>query len=194
MASGNGDAIAVLRERVERLACDFPIRDNYFAWQAFGRGYDLESREAVPDYLKAENYAALKARIRSVSACSTLRCWISSRRSRPSRSTAIVLLDAQDWMNAGPAGRAVAEIDRTAAFARCQGDIPHRGRRESPCRRNCRPIFWRPGSIMNGRAGCCMPRTAPPSMAVSISMPAAPSPEDSCRADGPGLSAPAPYL
>ena len=42
----------MLRERVERLACDFPIHDNYFAWQAFGRGYDLESREAVPDYLQ----------------------------------------------------------------------------------------------------------------------------------------------
>ena len=58
VSSGNGDPIAVLRERVERLACDFPIRDNYFAWQAFGRGYDLEGREAVPAYLKAENYAA----------------------------------------------------------------------------------------------------------------------------------------
>ena len=53
VSSGNGDAIAVLRERVERLACDFPIKDNYFAWQAFGRGYDLERREAVPDYLQA---------------------------------------------------------------------------------------------------------------------------------------------
>ncbi|MGZ5927763.1 MAG: DUF3419 family protein, partial [Rhizomicrobium sp.] len=67
MSSGTGNAISVLRERVERLACDFPIRDNYFAWQAFGRSYDLESREAVPDYLKAENYAALKSRVSSVS-------------------------------------------------------------------------------------------------------------------------------
>ena len=40
--------IAVLRERVERLACDFPIQDNYFAWQAFGRGYDLEAAKRFP--------------------------------------------------------------------------------------------------------------------------------------------------
>jgi len=31
VSSGNGDAVHVLRERVERLACDFPMRDNYFA-------------------------------------------------------------------------------------------------------------------------------------------------------------------
>ena len=29
----------VLRERVERLACDFDFRDNYFAWQAFAGRY-----------------------------------------------------------------------------------------------------------------------------------------------------------
>src|SRR5262249_38314411 len=30
VAATNGDAIAVLRERVERLACDFTIQQNYF--------------------------------------------------------------------------------------------------------------------------------------------------------------------
>ena len=44
-------------ERVERLACDFPLKDNYFAWQAFSRGYDIEGRNAVPPYLREENYA-----------------------------------------------------------------------------------------------------------------------------------------
>ncbi len=77
VSSGNGNPVTILRERVERLACDFPIRDNYFAWQAFGRAYDLESREAVPDYLKAENYATLKARTSSVSVHHARRCWIS---------------------------------------------------------------------------------------------------------------------
>ena len=47
-ASHDGNPITTLRERVERLACDFPIADNYFAWQAFGRGYDTEARMAVP--------------------------------------------------------------------------------------------------------------------------------------------------
>ncbi len=29
----------VLRERVRKLACDFPLNSNYFAWQAFARRY-----------------------------------------------------------------------------------------------------------------------------------------------------------
>src|ERR1700744_5643643 len=62
VAGTNGDAIAVLRERVERLACDFPIQENYFAWQAFGRGYDVENREAVPAYLRPEIYEVIKKR------------------------------------------------------------------------------------------------------------------------------------
>ncbi len=43
-----GDPISVLRARVEKLACDFPVGENYFAWQAFTRGYDVEKRQAVP--------------------------------------------------------------------------------------------------------------------------------------------------
>ena len=58
VAAGDRQCHQLLRQRVERLACDFPIQENYFAWQAFGRGYDVESREAVPDYLQADNYAA----------------------------------------------------------------------------------------------------------------------------------------
>jgi S-adenosylmethionine-diacylglycerol 3-amino-3-carboxypropyl transferase len=39
-ALSGGRAMAeVLRERLEKLACDFPIDKNYFAWQAFSRGY-----------------------------------------------------------------------------------------------------------------------------------------------------------
>src|SRR6185295_2773528 len=36
-ASSDGNPATTLKERVERLACDFPIAENYFAWQAFGR-------------------------------------------------------------------------------------------------------------------------------------------------------------
>ncbi len=68
VAGTNGNAIAVLRERVERLACDFPIHENYFAWQAFGRGYDVENREAVPAYLRPEStILSVHGRIRSKS-------------------------------------------------------------------------------------------------------------------------------
>jgi len=113
VASGSGDAISVLRERVERLACDFPIRDNYFAWQAFGRGYDLEGREAVPDYLKAENYAALKGRVCSVSVYHA--SLLDFLKAQPAQSLdRFVLLDAQDWMTSAQLAALWREIDRTA--------------------------------------------------------------------------------
>ena len=63
-SASDGNPVTTLRERVERLACDFPIADNYFAWQAFGRGYDVEGRNAVPAYLHAENYETIKSRRR----------------------------------------------------------------------------------------------------------------------------------
>jgi S-adenosylmethionine-diacylglycerol 3-amino-3-carboxypropyl transferase len=113
VSSGRGNPISVLRERVERLACDFPIRDNYFAWQAFGRGYDLQSREAVPDYLKEENYAALKARAASVTVHHA--SMIDFLKSQPAQSLdRFVLLDAQDWMSPAQMTALWAEIDRTA--------------------------------------------------------------------------------
>src|SRR5690606_11522264 len=55
-----GDVARLLRRRLERLACDFPLEDNYFAWQAFGRGYDRVNRRAVPRYLQAEHYETLR--------------------------------------------------------------------------------------------------------------------------------------
>ena len=96
---GGGSLVNVYRERTRRLACDFPIDDNYFAWQAFGRKYDTEGRRAVPDYLKAENFDLLKAnahRIRTVVGSIT-----DQIRSEPRHSfNRFVFLDAQDWMNA----------------------------------------------------------------------------------------------
>src|SRR5262249_16836686 len=57
-----GDPAQILRQRVERLACDFPFQQNYFAWQAFGRGYDVENREAVPAYLREDVYNVIRTR------------------------------------------------------------------------------------------------------------------------------------
>ena len=109
----SGNAIDVLRERVERLACDFPIQDNYFAWQAFGRGYDLANREAVPAYLRQENYGALKARIGNVSVHHA--SLVDFLKAQPAQSLhRYVLLDAQDWMNESQLADLWAQIDRTA--------------------------------------------------------------------------------
>jgi S-adenosylmethionine-diacylglycerol 3-amino-3-carboxypropyl transferase len=112
VASG-GDAIEVLRERVERLACDFPIQDNYFAWQAFGRSYDLDRREAVPAYLRPENYATLKARIGQVSVHHD--SFVDYLKRQPAQSlNRFVLLDAQDWMSKEQLADLWTQIDRTA--------------------------------------------------------------------------------
>jgi S-adenosylmethionine-diacylglycerol 3-amino-3-carboxypropyl transferase len=113
VSSSNGNAIAVLRERVERLACDFPINENYFAWQAFGRGYDLQNRSAVPAYLRRDTYEVIRNRtdrveVRHASLTDFLR-------EQPAQSMhRYVLLDAQDWMNPAQLAELWAEIDRTA--------------------------------------------------------------------------------
>src|SRR5215813_3728662 len=54
----------VVRQRLERLACDFDLSDNYFAWQAFGRSYATAG--SLPPYLLRENFDNLRSRIRDV--------------------------------------------------------------------------------------------------------------------------------
>ena len=108
-----GDPIAVLRERVERLACDFPIQENYFAWQAFGRGYDLEHRAAVPAYLQRETYDLIRTRTDKVEVHhASLTDFLAAQ---PAHSMhRYVLLDAQDWMNSDQITALWRQIDRTA--------------------------------------------------------------------------------
>jgi S-adenosylmethionine-diacylglycerol 3-amino-3-carboxypropyl transferase len=113
VSATNGNAIAVLRERVERLACDFPIADNYFAWQAFGRGYDTAKREAVPAYLRPEIYDVIRTRADRVEVHhASLTDFLGQQ---PAHSMhRYVLLDAQDWMNEQQLASLWAQIDRTA--------------------------------------------------------------------------------
>lgn len=96
---GDKTIIDIYRERVKRLACDYPIRENYFAWQGFARKYDTETRLALPEYLKEENYETLKAnagRLTSKVASAT-----DEIRNNPKGTfNRFVFLDAQDWMNA----------------------------------------------------------------------------------------------
>jgi S-adenosylmethionine-diacylglycerol 3-amino-3-carboxypropyl transferase len=58
--AAHGDMAGLLKARLRRLAVDFPIEDNYFAWQAFGRGYDRAYKKAIPRYLSEANYKILK--------------------------------------------------------------------------------------------------------------------------------------
>ncbi len=96
---GGGTVIDVYRERTRRLAVDYPIYENYFAWQAFARRYDTEDRHAVPDYLKAENYDLLRSNAdRITTRVGSVTDEING--SEPGHFNRFVFLDAQDWMNA----------------------------------------------------------------------------------------------
>lgn len=94
---GDKTLIDLYRERVRRLACDFPIAENYFAWQAFARMYDCENRKALPEYLKEENFAKLRSNAERLSTkIGSVTDEILNR--DPLVFNRFVLLDAQDWM------------------------------------------------------------------------------------------------
>ncbi len=114
LASDDPEGIAaVLRHRLEKLACDFPLRDNYFAWQAFGRGYGDDPAAPLPPYLRPENHAAVRARVdrvevRHANMCDYLDAMPDASLDR------YVLLDAQDWMTDAVLTRLWTAITRTA--------------------------------------------------------------------------------
>jgi len=108
-----GGLAELCRARVERLACDFPIADNYYAWQAFGRGYDPAGR-SLPPYLEAGRFAALKAGIGQVEPA--LASLTERLAEEPAQSLdGYVLLDAQDWMNRQQLRALWTQVNRTAA-------------------------------------------------------------------------------
>ncbi len=113
VAASNGDPVSVLRRRVEKLACDFPISGNYFAWQAFARSYDVEKREAVPAYLREDVYDAIRTRTHRVEVHhASLTDFLKTQ--QPESLHRYVLLDAQDWMTPEVLQALWSEIDRTA--------------------------------------------------------------------------------
>jgi S-adenosylmethionine-diacylglycerol 3-amino-3-carboxypropyl transferase len=104
---------SVLRARLSKLACNFDIRDNYFAWQAFGRGYGKAPDAPVPPYLNEANYRTVVDRVDRVDVRHVN--MIDHLRQQTARSLdRYVLLDAQDWMTDGQLGVLWAEITRTA--------------------------------------------------------------------------------
>jgi S-adenosylmethionine-diacylglycerol 3-amino-3-carboxypropyl transferase len=103
----------VLRQRLERLACDFDLTDNYFAWQAFGRRYGTEDAAPLPPYLKRESFLKLRKRSQDVAVVHA--SLTEHLAARPAASLdAYVLLDAQDWMTDSQLGALWDEIARTA--------------------------------------------------------------------------------
>lgn len=112
-AYGNQNMASVLRERLERLACDFAFDDNYFAHQAFGRRYPGTDGGPVPPYLHPANYEAVRAcahrvDVRQMSFTAFLK---SQQEASVDR---YVLLDAQDWMTREALTELWSEITRSA--------------------------------------------------------------------------------
>lgn len=113
-ADGGGDVLPVLHERVRKLMCDFPIRENYFAWQAFARCYDPAPDGALPPYLQPQNFAALRAH--AAKGRIVNRALTDLLADEPDGSKqGYVLLDAQDWMNDDQLNALWQEITRTAS-------------------------------------------------------------------------------
>ncbi len=111
--SGGGDMARVLCNRLGRLACGFPLSENYFAWQAFGRRYPENGQGALPRYLDPAHYDAIRGRadrvaVRNVSFTDYLREYEDCSLDR------YVLLDAQDWMTDAQLTELWTEITRTA--------------------------------------------------------------------------------
>jgi S-adenosylmethionine-diacylglycerol 3-amino-3-carboxypropyl transferase len=113
LGEGAPNMATVLRERVEKLACEFSIAENYFAWQAFGRSYSDGGSGPVPPYLEREHFAAIRDRADRVEVLN--RSFTEYLKSRPPQSLdRYVLLDAQDWMSDAQLNDLWGEITRTA--------------------------------------------------------------------------------
>jgi S-adenosylmethionine-diacylglycerol 3-amino-3-carboxypropyl transferase len=111
--AGDDRMAAVLRKRLERLACDYDLKSNYFAWQAFGRGYGRHEDAPLPPYLEERNYEAVRERAERVSINhANMTDWLSRQ---PKESVdRYILLDAQDWMSDAQLTALWYEITRTA--------------------------------------------------------------------------------
>jgi S-adenosylmethionine-diacylglycerol 3-amino-3-carboxypropyl transferase len=110
----DGDLARLYQDRIRRLACDFSLDENYFAWQAFGRHYDVEQRRATPPYLKADNFAPIRERLDRVR---THQCSMTDylRTQEPGSIDRFVLLDSVDWMDQRTLTELWVEIRRAAS-------------------------------------------------------------------------------
>lgn len=103
----------VLRNRLEKLACDFDVRENYFAWQAFGRSYADAPRGSLPPYLEERHHAAVVERVGRVDVRhQNFAEYLSG--SPDASLDRYILLDAQDWMTDAQLTHLWTEISRTA--------------------------------------------------------------------------------
>ncbi len=103
----------VLKARLERLACGFDMKTNYFAWQAFGRRYGLDGEGPLPRYLETHHFETLKQRLANVT-ITHASFTEKLAQSDAASLDAYVLLDAQDWMTDAQLTSLWREIVRTS--------------------------------------------------------------------------------
>lgn len=115
LIGSDGSTMAeVVASRVEKLVCEFPLRKNYFAWQAFARRYPGKDEGTRPAYLEGENFETIRDAAPNVAIHHA--SYSELLRSKPDESVdRFVLLDAQDWMSDEQLNELWAEITRTAA-------------------------------------------------------------------------------
>jgi S-adenosylmethionine-diacylglycerol 3-amino-3-carboxypropyl transferase len=112
-SAGGGDMALVLKRRLEKLACDFSLEDNYFAWQAFGRSYAAGGSGPLPPYLERRHFDAIQARASRVNVLN--RSFTDHLQEQTEDAfDAYLLLDAQDWMSDAQLNALWSEITRTA--------------------------------------------------------------------------------
>jgi S-adenosylmethionine-diacylglycerol 3-amino-3-carboxypropyl transferase len=111
--AGDQPMAQVLRRRLEKLACDFPVDENYFAWQAFSRGYARSDQAPLPPYLQAANWDVVRARAARVQVLHANFTEHLATLPDASRDR-YVLLDAQDWMSDDQLNALWQQITRTA--------------------------------------------------------------------------------
>ncbi|MBV6634632.1 MAG: DUF3419 family protein [Mameliella sp.] len=112
-ADADGDIVKVLEERTRKLFCDFPIGENYFAWQAANRAYKEDGTGPVPPYLEKQNFEALRAAAGRTTVLNRPITDVLAEAPAASKSV-YVLLDAQDWMTDDQLAALWREITRTA--------------------------------------------------------------------------------
>ncbi|PBC12298.1 DUF3419 family protein [Mesorhizobium sp. WSM3859] len=114
ITAGDGSMASVLKARLEKLACDFPLKNNYFAWQAFARRYPQPGEAALPAYLEQRNYKTIRDNIDRVAIhhANLIKFLAPKDAGTVDR---FVLLDAQDWMTDDLLNALWTEITRTAS-------------------------------------------------------------------------------
>lgn len=104
----------LFKERMRHLACDFPLAENCFAQQAFGRRYDTKKQAALPMYLQQEHFHTLRHNIDRLHAHHQTLTDFLQGQPRASMD-AYLFLDAQDWMDKQQLTGLWQEVSRTAA-------------------------------------------------------------------------------